>query len=46
MDREIPIEYKKEAFTLFEELLTNLNAIVGLLLNIKIVSDNTNEEKN
>ncbi len=44
--RDPLIEYKKEAFTLFEELLNKLKTqFVGLLLNIKIVSDNTNEER-
>ena len=44
--RDPLIEYKKEAFNLFEELLKRLkNQYIGLLYNIKIVSDNTETEK-
>ena len=44
--RDPLIEYKKEAFNLFEELLKRLkNQYIGLLLNIKIVSDNIDTEK-
>ena len=42
------IEYKKESFNLFEDLLRKLKEqFIGLLLNIKIVSnqpDETNKE--
>tara|TARA_B100002051_G_scaffold265871_1_gene292323 strand:+ start:40 stop:2559 length:2520 start_codon:yes stop_codon:yes gene_type:complete len=45
--RDPLIEYKKEAFSLFEDLLNKLKTqFIGLLLNIKIVSNNLNEEKN
>ena len=45
--RDPLIEYKKEAFNLFEELLYRLKSqFVGLLLNIKIVSKLQEEEKN
>ena len=46
--RDPLIEYKKEAFNLFEDLLEKLkNQFIGLLLNIKIVSDNNfNQQKN
>ena len=41
--RDPLIEYKKEAFNLFEELLGRLKEqFIGLLLNIKIVSDDYN----
>ena len=44
--RDPLIEYKKEAFNLFEELLDKLKTqFIGLLLNIKIVSDNLIQEK-
>ncbi len=44
--RDPLIEYKKEAFNLFEELLGRLKEqFIGLLLNIKIVSDDYNNEK-
>ncbi len=44
--RDPLIEYKKEAFDLFEDLLERLkNQFIGLLLNIKIVSDQKIEEK-
>ena len=44
--RDPLIEYKKEAFNLFEDLLNNLkNQYIRLLLNIKIVSDESFEEK-
>tara|TARA_Y100000590_G_scaffold318496_1_gene360367 strand:+ start:1 stop:2520 length:2520 start_codon:yes stop_codon:yes gene_type:complete len=44
--RDPLIEYKKEAFNLFEDLLNKLkNQFIGLLLNIKIVSDDSNQEK-
>ena len=44
--RDPLIEYKKEAFNLFEDLLNKLkNQFIGLLLNIKIISDSTIEEK-
>ena len=44
--RDPLIEYKKEAFNLFEDLLNRLkNQFIGLLLNIKIVSENDNQEK-
>ena len=37
--RDPLIEYKKEAFNLFEELLNKLkNQFIGLLLNIKIIT--------
>ena len=40
------IEYKKEAFNLFEELLNKLkNQFIGLLLNIKIITDDNEEKK-
>ena len=47
--RDPLIEYKKEAFNLFEDLLYRLkNQFIGLLLNIKIVNkeneNNNNEE--
>jgi len=43
--RDPLIEYKKEAFNLFEELLNKLKTqFISLLLNIKIVSDNLKEE--
>ncbi len=45
--RDPLIEYKKEAFNLFEDLLNRLKTqLIGLLLNIKIVSDDYNQEKN
>ena len=47
--RDPLIEYKKEAFSLFEELLDKLkNQFIGILLNIKIVntnSENTGNQK-
>ena len=44
--RDPLIEYKKEAFNLFEDLLDRLkNQFIGLLINIKIVSDNSDNEK-
>ncbi len=44
--RDPLIEYKKEAFDLFEDLLERLkNQFIGLLLNIKIVSDQKIEDK-
>ncbi len=44
--RDPLIEYKKEAFNLFEELLNKLKEqFIGLLLNIKIISNNVVEEK-
>tara|TARA_Y100001970_G_scaffold293728_1_gene442683 strand:+ start:8747 stop:11266 length:2520 start_codon:yes stop_codon:yes gene_type:complete len=44
--RDPLIEYKKEAFNLFEELLNKLkDQFIGLLLNIKIVSDQNFETK-
>ena len=44
--RDPLIEYKKEAFNLFEELLNKLKEqFIGLLLNIKIISNNFVEEK-
>ena len=44
--RDPLIEYKKEAFNLFEELLDKLrNQFIGLLLNIKLVSENNIERK-
>ena len=45
--RDPLIEYKKEAFNLFEELLNKLKEqFIGLLLNIKIISNNFVEKKN
>ncbi len=39
--RDPLIEYKKEAFNLFEELLTRLKTqFIGILLNVKIVNNN------
>ena len=44
--RDPLIEYKKEAFNLFEELLNKLKEqFIGLLFNIKIVSNEFAEEK-
>tara|TARA_B100000029_G_scaffold396012_1_gene393949 strand:+ start:258 stop:2777 length:2520 start_codon:yes stop_codon:yes gene_type:complete len=44
--RDPLIEYKKEAFNLFEVLLEKLkNQFIVLLLNVKIVSDNLIQEK-
>ena len=44
--RDPLIEYKKEAFNLFEDLLNRLKSqFIGLLLNIKIVTDQQAEEK-
>jgi len=44
--RDPLIEYKKEAFGLFEDLLEKLKSqFIGLLINIKIV-DKPEEEKN
>ncbi len=44
--RDPLIEYKKEAFNLFEDLLNNLrNQFISLLLNIKIVSNSEDQEK-
>ena len=44
--RDPLIEYKKEAFNLFEELLNKLKEqFIGLLLNIKIISNDFVEEK-
>ena len=44
--RDPLIEYKREAFDLFEDLLERLkNQFIGLLLNIKIVSDQKIEDK-
>tara|TARA_Y100001970_G_scaffold13746_1_gene15570 strand:+ start:139 stop:2655 length:2517 start_codon:yes stop_codon:yes gene_type:complete len=44
--RDPLIEYKKEAFNLFEELLDKLkNQFIGFLLNIKIITKNNEEEK-
>ena len=44
--RDPLIEYKKEAFNLFEELLNKLkNQFIGLLLNIKIITDDNEEKK-
>ena len=44
--RDPLIEYKKEAFDLFEDLLERLkNQFIGLLLNVKIVSNQKVEEK-
>ncbi len=41
--RDPLIEYKKEAFTLFEKLLNKLkNDLVTILLNLKIVDENQN----
>ena len=47
MVREILlIEYKKEAFNLFEDLLNKLkNQFIGLFLNIKIVQINMKKIK-
>ena len=48
--RDPLIEYKKEAFNLFEDLLEKLKSqLIGLLLNIKIVNkhkDNENQSTN
>ena len=45
--RDPLIEYKKEAFNLFEDLLNKLKTqFIGLLLSIKIVTDNQKEEVN
>ncbi len=44
--RDPLIEYKKEAFNLFEDLLNRLKSqFIGLLFNIKIVTDQQAEEK-
>ena len=44
--RDPLIEYKKEAFNLFEDLLNRLKSqFIGLLFNIKIVTDQRAEEK-
>ena len=44
--RDPLIEYKKEAFNLFEELLNKLkNQFIGLLLNIKIITEDNEEKK-
>ena len=44
--RDPLIEYKKESFNLFEELLNKLKIqFIGLLLNIKIVSEQYNQTK-
>ena len=44
--RDPLIEYKKEAFSLFEDLLEKLKSqFIALLINIKIL-DKTEEEKN
>ena len=44
--RDPLIEYKKEAFNLFEDLLSKLkNQFISTLLNIKIVSNNIKEDK-
>ena len=44
--RDPLIEYKKEAFNLFENLLNNLKTqLIALLLNIKIVSDMAANDK-
>ena len=41
--RDPLIEYKKEAFNLFEDLLNRLKSqFIGLLFNIKIVTDQIN----
>ena len=45
--RDPLIEYKKEAFNLFEDLLNKLKTqFIGLLFSIKIVTDNQKEEVN
>ena len=44
--RDPLIEYKKESFNLFEELLNKLKIqFIGLLLNIKVVSEQYNQTK-
>ena len=44
--RDPLIEYKKEAFNLFEDLLDKLKSqYIGILLNIKLVSDNSVQQK-
>ena len=45
--RDPLIEYKKEAFNLFEELLNKLKTqLISLLLNIKIISDENLDKNN
>ncbi len=45
--RDPLIEYKKEAFNLFEELLNRLKSqFIGLLMNIKIVNNPSEKENN
>ena len=45
--RDPLIEYKKEAFNLFENLLYKLkNQLIGILTNIKIVNNNTDPQLN
>ena len=44
--RDPLIEYKKEAFNLFEDLLFKLkDQFIGILLNIKVISENVIDEK-
>ena len=44
--RDPLIEYKKEAFSLFENLLNKLKSdFVTILLNLKVISENNNIEK-
>ncbi len=44
--RDPLIEYKKEAFNLFEDLLDKLkNQFIGFLLNIKIITEKNEEKK-
>ena len=43
--RDPLIEYKKEAFNLFEELLDRLkNQYISVLLNIKLIPNNSNND--
>ena len=45
--RDPLIEYKKEAFSLFENLLHKLKAdLIRILINLEIVENNENENKN
>ena len=44
--RDPLIEYKKEAFSLFENLLDKLKSdFITILLNLKVISENNNLEK-
>ena len=48
MDKEIPlVEYKKEAFNLFENLLNKLKIdFVTILINLKVVQEKIDEDSN